>query len=304
MNDALISDFLAAMAAEHGAAANTIEAYHRDLEQLCNFCKKDLTEISENDVSDFIQDLSKRGLVPASIARKISALNDFFKFLLSEKEIKKNPMMNIIAPKKGRSLPKFLTKEEINRILEAASLSDNISHRRTVSMIKLMYACGLRVSELLTLPVNCLNYSKKQILVKGKGSKERLIPVADSAIESIQDWMRLREIMLKGRESRFLFPSLSSRNGCLSRSGFFQNLKKIGVLAGITPERLSPHVLRHSFATHLLNDDADLRSIQLMLGHEDISTTEIYTHVLTENLIEEVKSKHPLAKHYPRRKVP
>ena len=163
MKDVLISDFLATMAAEKGAAVNTVEAYHRDLEQLRVFCKKDLTDINEDDVSNFVQDLSERGFKASSIARKISAFNDFFKFLLSEKEIKKNPMTNIIAPKKGRSLPKFLTKEEIKKILEVANSSNDLSHQRMVVMVKMMYACGLRISELLNLPINCLNFSKKQI---------------------------------------------------------------------------------------------------------------------------------------------
>ena len=298
MNESLISDFLDMLAAEQGAAINTIEAYRRDLEQFCAFDEKDLTEVNEKDISDFVCNLTEQGFATASIARKISTLNDFFKFLLSEKEIKINPMINIIAPKKKRTLPKFLTREEVKQIIEVASASKDERHQRMAIMIKLMYACGLRISELLTLPLNCINFSKKQILVRGKGSKERLIPVADSAVEGIKQWLPLREFLLKKKESRFLFPSLSSKSGYLSRSSFFNNLKKIGLLAGILPERLSPHVLRHSFATHLLNDEADLRSIQSMLGHKDISTTEIYTHVLKESLIEEVKNKHPLAKYH------
>jgi len=294
----LLSDFLDALAAEKGVSARTIEAYRRDLEQWQAFCKKETPDIVEEDVSSFVQDLNKQGYAPASVARKISALNDFFKFLLSEKEIQKNPMLNILPPKRGRVLPRFLTKDEVEALIKAAASSQDLKHQRTALMIKLIYACGLRVSEMLSLPVNCINFTQRQLLVKGKGSKERLIPIAESAVKDVKKWLEAREFLLKGRKSRFLFPSLSSKSGFMDRGGFFKRLQNLGILAGISPERLSPHVLRHSFATQLLNHDVDLRSIQSMLGHEDITTTEIYTHVLSENLIEEVSAKHPLAKNY------
>ena len=159
-----------------------------------------------------------------------------------------------------------------------------------------MYACGLRVSELVSLPLNCINFDRKQILVKGKGAKERIIPMADAVIKDVIDYLKTRSRLLNGAEKPFLFPSLTSKSGHLGRDGFFKNLKNLAVLAGIDPARISPHVLRHSFATHLLNGKADLRSVQMMLGHEDITTTEVYTHILSQELLDEVKNKHPLAK--------
>ena len=295
MTNPYVTDFLDMMAAEHGASRNTLAAYARDLNQFEDFCDTEPTDVTEDDISDFIQYLSGQGYEQSSIARKISTLNDFFKFLLSEKEIAQNPMLNIISPKRKRPLPKFLTREEIDNIIETAEKSNDFTFQRLAVMVRLMYACGLRVSELITLPLNCINYEKKQILVKGKGAKERLIPIADKAIESLKLWLNLREFVLDGKQNSYLFPSRRSKLGFVNRATFYKILQKAALAVGIAPDRVSPHVLRHSFATHLLNKDVDLRSIQQMLGHEDISTTQVYTHVLSDNLIEEVKAKHPLA---------
>lgn len=299
MTHPLVTDFLDMMAAEQGASPNTVVAYGLDLAQFEEFCGGDPTKADEDCVSAFVQYLSGQGYEQNSVARKISTLNDFFKFLLSEKEIDQNPMINIVFPKKKRPLPKFLTRAEISAIVDAAESSNDYEHQRLAVMIKLMYACGLRVSEVIALPLNCINYDKKQILVKGKGAKERLIPIADEAVQTVKIWLNVRDCRLKeGRQSPYLFPSLRAKNGLLNRSSFYRTVQKAAAVAGIPPNRVSPHVLRHSFATHLLDKDADLRSIQKMLGHEDISTTQVYTHVLSENLIEEVEAKHPLAKAY------
>ena len=295
MNGGLIGDFLDMQASELGAAENTLAAYRLDLEQFAEFYGRDMTTAGEKDVQTFIRDLSARGYAPTSISRKISALNDFFKFLLSEKEIDANPMINIMSPKKGRRLPKFLTRKEVDLMIEAAEHNPDARHKRTAAMLKLMYACGLRVSELVCLPLNCINFDRRQIIVKGKGSKERIVPVAEAALKEILAYLPVRESLLKGKEKPFLFPSSSAAGGHITRDGFFKNLKNLAVLAGIPPEKISPHVLRHSFATHLLNRDVDLRSLQKMLGHEDISTTEIYTHILSDELLQEVRNKHPLA---------
>lgn len=295
MNGGLIGDFLDMQASELGAAENTLAAYRLDLEQFAEFYGRDMTTAGEKDIQTFIRDLSARGYAPTSISRKISALNDFFKFLLSEKEIDANPMINIMSPKKGRRLPKFLTREEVDLMIEAAEHNPDARHKRTAAMLKLMYACGLRVSELVCLPLNCINFDRRQIIVKGKGSKERIVPVAEAALKEILAYLPVRESLLKGKEKPFLFPSSSAAGGHITRDGFFKNLKNLAVLAGIPPEKISPHVLRHSFATHLLNRDVDLRSLQKMLGHEDISTTEIYTHILSDELLQEVQNKHPLA---------
>ena len=296
MTNGLIDDFLDMQTSEHGAAENTLMAYRLDLEQFIGFCGKDPTAAVESDIQEFVRNLAAQGFAPASIARKISALNDFFKFLLSEKKIKANPMVNILTPKKGQPLPKFLTRREVDLLIEAAEHNPDARHKRTAAMLKLMYACGLRVSELVNLPLNCINFDRRQILVKGKGAKERIIPVAEAAVKEILAYLPVREALLKGREKPFLFPSTTAADGHISRDGFYKNLKNLAVLAGIDPEKVSPHVLRHSFATHLVNRDADLRSVQKMLGHENIATTEIYTHILSDELQQKVLAKHPLAR--------
>lgn len=293
-----IDSFLEMMAAEKGAAQNTIAAYGRDLNQFFETVSvRSVKDITKHDVTRFIQELGKRRLAPKTMARKLSALREYFKFLYSEKEVRENPTANIDTPKQEKPLPKYLTEDEIKRLIEAAKESKDIRHKRMAVMLELMYACGLRVSELVSSPENCINYDKRQILVRGKGSKERIVPVAPNALNSVSEYMNYRECFLKaGRRSIWLFPSHASASGHITRDAFYKNIKDTAVLAGIMPSKVSPHVLRHSFATHLLNHDVDLRSLQKMLGHEDISTTEIYTHILSDKLIEVVQKKHPLSK--------
>lgn len=292
---AFVSNFLDMMAAEKGAAENTLISYQRDLAQFQAFYGDEISGATEDDVREYIRGLSARGYAETTVLRKISTLNDFFKFLLSEKQITQNPMINISAPKKKRPLPKFLTREEVNALISAAFLKKDFWHCRTAVMLQLMYACGLRVSELCGLPLGCINFEKKQILVKGKGAKERMLPIANEAADAVSEWIQLRGIMLKKQKNRFLFPSLNAKCGHLTRDAFFKDLKKLALLVGLSEEKVSPHVLRHSFATHLLNRDADLRSVQTLLGHESIATTEIYTHILPKNLLDEVRTKHPLS---------
>ncbi|MBE6444299.1 MAG: tyrosine recombinase [Alphaproteobacteria bacterium] len=296
MNDTLIENFLDSLVAECGATTNTAESYRRDLQQLINFYENDIRDICQDNIATFVRNLSKDGYTTTTIARKISAINHFFKFLLSEKEIINNPMANIMPPKKGKPLPKFLTRFEVDKIIAEAEIQNDPKHKRTATMLKLMYACGLRVSELVGLPLNCINEEKKQILVKGKGAKERLIPIAEEAIEAVKQWIPLREKLFKGKDRMFLFPSNISLSGHITRDGFFKNIKKLALLAGLDEKMVSPHVLRHSFATHLLNRDVDLRAVQSMLGHESIATTEIYTHIIADTLAQQVMNKHPLAK--------
>lgn len=299
MTAAAVEHFLEMMAAEKGASQNTLEAYRRDLEQFLAYGgSKRLREISRSDISAFIQELGRRHFAPKSVARKLSAIREFFRFLYTEKEIKENPAVNLLLPKQEKPLPKFLTEVEMKRLIEAAQADERPAHRRMAVMLKLMYACGLRVSELVSLPENCINFDKKQILVRGKGSKERIVPISAMAIEAVLDYLTYRDEFLKaGRRSIWLFPSKSSASGHLTRDAFFKNIKDVAVKAGLSPSKVSPHVLRHSFATNLLNHDADLRSVQKMLGHESISTTEIYTHILSDKLIKTVQNKHPLAHH-------
>lgn len=292
----LIESFLNMMAAEVGASVNTLEAYRRDLiqfEEATDF--KSVASITYDDIAAYVQTLSCEGYAARSISRKISVIRDYFKFLYSEKEIKTNPTALIMSPKQEKPLPKFLSITEMRRLIEAAESYDDFRHARLAVMLELMYACGLRVSELVGLPENCIDFDHGQILVRGKGSKERLIPVAGKVIDKVKSYRGYRDEFIRGRKSIWLFPSKRSKSGHLTRDSFYKYLKELAPQAGIDPMRISPHVLRHSFATHLLNNDADLRSVQKMLGHEDIATTEIYTHIISEKLIETVKKNHPLA---------
>lgn len=295
---ALLESFLSMMVAERGASQNTVENYQRDLEQFLTIVAvSDMAKVTDNDVYQYVQTLSRMNYAPKSIARKISALKEFFKFLFSEKEIKENPTAYLLAPKQEKPLPKFLSENELKSLINTALSKEGIHARRLAVMLILMSACGLRVSELVGLPENCINFDKKEILVKGKGSKERLIPISDEAIEAVLDYSTYRDNFIRGgRKSIWLFPSLTSSLGHMTREAFFMALKELAAEAGISPQKLSPHVLRHTFATRLLNHDADLRSVQKMLGHEDISTTEIYTHITSEKLIDTVKRLHPLSR--------
>jgi integrase/recombinase XerD len=290
----LIDYFLEIQIAEKGLSVNTIKAYRVDLEQFAQFQSEE--DFSENKITDFIAYLKQQGLESTTISRKISALRDFSKFLFLEKRITENPLVFFDNPKNKQSIPKFLTRQEIDTIIDASQDSNDITHQRTAVMLKLMYACGLRVSELVSLPLSCLNINSAHLLVKGKGSKERLVPIADSAMQSVIKWVKQREIMLGRTTSRFLFPSIRSLSGHITREAFYKNIKKLALKAGLSPDRVSPHVLRHSFATHLLDKDVDLRTLQTLLGHEDISTTQIYTHIVSKKIIEEVLDKHPLSK--------
>lgn len=298
MPRSLIDSFLNMMTAQIGASGNTVEAYRRDLEQFTDLCpQKDLGKITERDIAEVIRELTQKGYAAKSVARKISAIKDYFKFLFSEKEISSNPSADIQAPRQEKPLPKFLTVEEIRRLMETAAAGTSLAFQRLAVMLELMYACGLRVSELVSLPENCINFDKKLILVRGKGSKERLIPIAGTALDAVNAYWNIRESFIRGgRKSVWLFPSLTSKSGHITRDAFYKDLKNLAVQAGIFPSKISPHVLRHSFATHLLNGGADLRAVQKMLGHENIATTEIYTHIISDQLIETVKQNHPLSR--------
>ena len=290
-----IEYFLDMITAERGASPHTIDAYRRDLSQFCEFSGISEKEVDAQDIEKFLQDLSKRGFSAKTIARKLSAIKEYFKFLYIEKRIRTNPAADVISPKQEKPLPKFLTQKEIFRLIEEVDSGDDFTSRRLSAMLKLMYACGLRVSELVSLPDNCINYEKKQIIIFGKGSKERIVPIADEAIKSVLEYSKYREDYLQKQKSSWMFPSKNAKSGHITRDAFFKNLKNLSVKAGISPAKVSPHVLRHSFATHLLNKKVDLRSVQKMLGHEDISTTEIYTHIVAQKLRDEVQKNHPLA---------
>ena len=278
-----IDVFLEALAAERGRSKKTLESYSCDLRQADAHIPNGLMGATSTDIQDY---LSKLPDTASSIARHASALRGFYKFLMLEKIISENPTANLELPKRARTLPKFLSVKEIELLISSAGDVRNATRLR--AMLELVYASGLRVSELCELPITAILGNK--LLIHGKGSKERIVPMHERAQRALEKWMSLRG----DDKSKYVFPG-PGKTGHITRDGFFKILKKCAVLAGIDPTRVSPHVLRHSFASHLLAGGANLRAIQTMLGHEDISTTQIYTHVLPEKLRETVTEHHPLA---------
>ncbi len=278
-----IDIFLEALSAEKGRSEKTLISYASDLHLANDAINGGLINADASDIQSYLSSLSDK---PSSIARKASALRGFYKFLMLEKIITSNPTANLELPKRNRTLPKFLTVEEIELLISSAG--DVRNSLRLRAMIELLYASGLRVSELCELPTSGILGDK--LLIHGKGAKERLVPMHDAAIRALNKWMDMRGDV----NSKYVFPS-NGKSGHITRDGFFKILKKCAILSGIDPNRVSPHVLRHSFASHLLAGGANLRAIQTMLGHEDISTTQIYTHVMPEKLKETVSKHHPLA---------
>lgn len=279
-----IDIFLEAMSAERGRSIKTLSSYESDLRLANDAIPGGLINADRETIQKYLSALPDK---PSSISRKASALRGFYKFLMLEKIISHNPTTNLELPKRDRTLPKFLSIDEIELLISSAG--DIKTSIRLRAMIELLYASGLRVSELCELPMTGILGDK--LLIHGKGAKERLVPMHDAAICALNKWLDTRG----DNESKYVFPS-HGNSGHITRDGFFKILKKCAVLAGIAPERVSPHVLRHSFASHLLAGGANLRAIQTMLGHEDISTTQIYTHVMPEKLCETVENHHPLAK--------
>ena len=278
-----IDIFLEALSAEKGRSEKTLASYASDLHLADSAISGGLMGATESDIQNYLSTLPDKA---SSIARKASALRGFYKFLMLEKIITKNPTANLELPKRNRALPKFLTVEEIELLISSAG--DVRNSLRLRAMIELLYASGLRVSELCELPMSGILGNK--LLIHGKGAKERLVPMHDAAIHALNKWIDARG----DTDSKYVFPS-NGKSGHITRDGFFKILKKCAILAGIDPNSVSPHVLRHSFASHLLAGGANLRAIQTMLGHEDISTTQIYTHVMPEKLKETVSNHHPFA---------
>lgn len=292
-----IENFAAMLAAEKGASLNTLEAYRRDVIQFLDFAEiTETSQITQEKIEAFIQDLNQRKYAPKSLARKLSVLKEFCKFLYSEHKLNDNPAHNILTPKQEKPLPKFLTLSEISKLIETAEQKNDYRWQRIAVMIELMYATGLRVSELVELPMTSVRFQKETITIFGKGSKQRIVPIAQKALISVQKYIPMRtEFIKKNQSSPWLFPSLTATGGHFTRDAFYKDLKVLAAECGIYPSLISPHVLRHSFATHLLNNNADLRSVQKMLGHENVVTTEIYTHILPQKLLDTVRQKHPLA---------
>ena len=291
--------FLEMMIAEKGVSQNTFQAYLSDLEEFQDFLKSEcgigkIENAKKADVKQYLSFLQENGYSAKSQARKLSAMNSFYLFLLSENIIKENPISGIFAPKIGKSLPKYLSQTEIELLIKTAKKIHNARGIRLEFQMELLYATGLRVSELVSLPLKAL-IKGEFIEVMGKGSKERLVPLNKKAIQLFNEYKSVRDSFIPEKQtSKFLFPS-RSKNGYQTRDAFFKNLKDIAIVAGIDVTRVSPHVFRHSFASHLLAGGADLRAVQTMLGHSDISTTQIYTHIMTDKLKSAVEQHHPLA---------
>lgn len=300
-NSAAIDLFLDMIIAERNASKNTIESYKRDLIQFVTFYNQSVLKCTPEDLDNYIA-LKYKKIEATSIARLISSLKQFFNFLVSDGYLEISPALHLKQPKASRAIPKVLSIEQINTLIEGSYQDVTLEGIRLSCMLELLYATGMRVSELISLPLSALTLEGKTkqlqnfLLIKGKGEKERLVPLHHGAIESIITYLTVRNVSLLGKnKSSYLFPS-NTKTGFLTRQGFAKNLKKLALRIGFDPLLISPHVVRHSFATHLLKNGANLFTIQKILGHSDISTTQIYTHVSPDHITTLVNVHHPLAK--------
>jgi integrase/recombinase XerD len=309
LSAAHVEAFLEMMSAERGAAVNTLQSYERDLEDASSHLRTlgtGLTGATPDDLRGYLAHLAGQGFKASSQARRLSALRQFYKFLYAEGMRGDDPTGILDAPKKGRSLPKTLSVDDVSRLIGQAETeataggADRLAKLRMHALIELLYATGMRVSELVSLPASVLAQNGRFLVIRGKGNKDRLVPLSQAAIRAMRAYGEaLAEEIAReesgNRESPWLFPS-SGKQGFLPRQVFARDLKSLAARAGIRVATISPHVLRHAFASHLLANGADLRAVQELLGHSDISTTQIYTHVLEERLHNLVQNHHPLAK--------
>src|ERR1700722_6957513 len=296
--------FLDMLAAERGAGKNTLEAYGRDLDDLAQHLAGAGTTVAAAATADlraYLAALARRGFKASSVARRLSAVRQLYRFLYAEGHRRDDPAAVIEGPKRGRPLPKVLSIAEVDRLLASAhagandparSEAERLRSLRLACLLEVLYATGLRVSELIALPAAAARRDQRMLVVRGKGDKERLVPLNEAAKRAMADYLaRLAEA--EHAVSKWLFPSFGE-SGHLTRQHAARELKALAAAAGIAADRLSPHVLRHAFASHLLQNGADLRVVQTLLGHADISTTQIYTHVLDERLKSLVRDLHPL----------
>jgi integrase/recombinase XerD len=303
-DDRLIGLFLDMLAAERGAGKNTLAAYGRDLADFTDYLAggPSVATATTDDIRGYLGDLASRGMQPATVARRLSAIRQLYRFLYAEGQRKDDPAAVLEGPKRARTLPKTLTLAEVDRLLAAAGACDpqsplavRLRASRLAALVELLYATGLRVSELVALPASAARRDARVIVVRGKGNKERMVPLNDAAKRAMASYLALAaEAGGGGVASKWLFPSFGD-SGHLTRQHFARELKALAGAAGLRAAQLSPHVLRHAFASHLLHNGADLRVVQTLLGHADISTTQIYTHVLEERLKSLVRDLHPLA---------
>ncbi len=300
-----ISQFLEARAAEYGAAQNTLSAYERDLSAFAAWVttqKDSLETITQDGIERYLMDCANQGLAKSTLARRLSAVRQLFTFAFEERMRTDNPALRIKGAGKSKRLPKTLSVEDVERLLKAARQMGRSKpmRLRSTCLMEVLYATGMRVSELVSLPMSAARGDPEMLLVRGKGDKERLVPLSSTAKDALAAWLAHRdeeeaEARAEGRPgSPFLFPS-NSKQGYLTRNSFYMFVKDLAVAAHVNPSTVTPHTLRHAFATHLLAGGADLRSIQTLLGHADVATTEIYTHVLEERLRQLVEAHHPLA---------
>jgi integrase/recombinase XerD len=307
----LINLFLDMLAAEQGAGENTLEAYRRDLEDFSEFlgrAQQSFATAQTDKLRDYLSDLDTRGFKSSSVARRLSAIRHLFRFLLNERIRSDDPAAILSGPKRGRGLPKVLSISDVDRMLTRAkeltqaaeaSSSQRLRAMRLYCLLEVLYATGLRVSELVSLPRSAARNDARMIVVRGKGNKERLVPLNDASRQAMSDYLAATEATKSAKNkgaavSKWLFPSFGE-SGHLTRQHFARDLKELAAAAGLAPRLVSPHVLRHAFASHLLHNGADLRIVQTLLGHTDISTTQIYTHVVEERLKSLVRDLHPLA---------
>ncbi|BEV45918.1 site-specific tyrosine recombinase XerD [Afipia carboxidovorans] len=302
--------FLDMLAAEQGAGDNTLNAYRSDLEDLSAFlahAKTDFARADTQALRDYLADLDRRGFKSSSVARRLSSTRHLFRFLLNERKRSDDPAAILAGPKRGRPLPKVLSISDVDRLLgKAREFADQeqaplqkLRAMRLWCLLEVLYATGLRVSELVALPLSAAKRDARMIVVRGKGDKERLVPLNQSSREAMTAYLAATEAAKTDKtksepRSKWLFPS-SGESGHLTRQHFARDLKELAMAAAISPRLISPHVLRHAFASHLLHNGADLRIVQTLLGHTDISTTQIYTHVVEERLKSLVRDLHPLA---------
>jgi integrase/recombinase XerD len=300
--DGLVGLFLDMLAAERGASANTLAAYARDLDDLLADLRsrgRDLSKATTDDLRGYLVSLSESGFKASSVARRLSAIRQLFKFLYAESHRADDPAAVLEGPKRGRALPKVLSVKEVERLLDAARAGMNdesakpaarLRAARMLCLLETLYATGLRVSELIALPATAARTKQAMLVIRGKGGKERLVPLNDAARRAMTEYRKLAG----NSESKWLFPSFGE-SGHMTRQHFARELKALAGSCGIDAAKISPHVLRHAFASHLLHNGADLRVVQTLLGHADISTTQIYTHVLEDRLKSLVRDLHPLA---------
>ena len=297
----IIENFLESLISEKGLSKNTIESYKSDINQFLEkqtISNKYEEIFSRTSIEKYITSLNDLGFERSTILRKLSSLGHFLNFLVNENILKENPFLQISTPKKNSKLPVLLSNDQVDRLLDAAKEDNSSRGLRLLTMIKILYATGIRVSELVELKLSSLYEKKNFIFVTGKGNKERLVPVDQNTLITIQKYLKVRVEFLKksNNENKWLFPSRNSKLGHITRQRFHQLLKVLCKETNIDSKYVSPHKLRHAFASHLLANGMDLRSLQILLGHSDISTTQIYTHVQSDRLKKTVEDNHPLSK--------